>query len=511
MSLIIEHCFPLGRFHATRWKQNPYEDPYGEWPPSPWRLLRALAARWFQYVREAGDNNEQIRDSVLTKLAASLPKFVLPPFSFKGFPIVQYQPTEVTWTDGSSSKPAYKKPKTTKAEDHYRALPCDEPLFWVWDDLDLTLSETTLLDNMLKRMLFFGRAESFSRLRRVSKLPIGIMTNCNISERGTEAMPPVLAPIPGNKLDIKTLLAFTDDKKQLKGRPMPSGTAWFYALLPERPSISMNTASQFNYPRGLNCIQFAVSGRVYPPLSRWIKITERFRGAVIRCLASNISPESGGRYDRLSLEDKNTITLITGKDGQGKPLHGHRHAFFIICPDADGLPSRLIVWRTESFIGHEIDSMLRASERPLTWDNHSTNWKLGLIPLPFETPVPAGLLSESKTWVSATPFVPPANRHRFRKNGRMRSGESIECIALSLLKKQFNCEPTTITALNDAQSQSWLNLHITRERRFIKENNQTPFIRPGFKLRLEFSSPVQGPIIIGDSSHFGLGLFVPGD
>jgi CRISPR-associated protein Csb2 len=55
MAVVIEQRFPLGRFHATRWNQNPFEDPYGEWPPSPWRLLRALAARWFQYARETGD------------------------------------------------------------------------------------------------------------------------------------------------------------------------------------------------------------------------------------------------------------------------------------------------------------------------------------------------------------------------------------------------------------------------------------------------------------------------
>ena len=58
MPLILEQVFPLGRFHATRWNQNPFEDRHGEWPPSPWRLLRALAARWFQYARETGDEDD---------------------------------------------------------------------------------------------------------------------------------------------------------------------------------------------------------------------------------------------------------------------------------------------------------------------------------------------------------------------------------------------------------------------------------------------------------------------
>jgi len=43
MALIIQQQFPLGRFHATRWNQGAFGDAYGEWPPSPWRLLRALA------------------------------------------------------------------------------------------------------------------------------------------------------------------------------------------------------------------------------------------------------------------------------------------------------------------------------------------------------------------------------------------------------------------------------------------------------------------------------------
>ena len=63
MPLVLRQTFPLGRFHATRWNQNPFEDRFGEWPPSPWRLLRALVARWFQYSRETGDEDVALRDA----------------------------------------------------------------------------------------------------------------------------------------------------------------------------------------------------------------------------------------------------------------------------------------------------------------------------------------------------------------------------------------------------------------------------------------------------------------
>jgi CRISPR-associated protein Csb2 len=38
--------FPLGRYHATPWDRSANEGTT-EWPPSPWRLLRALVATWY--------------------------------------------------------------------------------------------------------------------------------------------------------------------------------------------------------------------------------------------------------------------------------------------------------------------------------------------------------------------------------------------------------------------------------------------------------------------------------
>ena len=52
MKLVLRQEFPLGRFHATPWRVNPFDDPHGEWPPSPWRLVRAVTARWYQWARE---------------------------------------------------------------------------------------------------------------------------------------------------------------------------------------------------------------------------------------------------------------------------------------------------------------------------------------------------------------------------------------------------------------------------------------------------------------------------
>lgn len=507
MALIIEHRFPLGRFHATRWKQNPFGDPDEEWPPSPWRLLRALAARWFQYVRETGDADEHKRDELLGKLASFLPEFVLPPSTWRGPAIKQYQPTGVEWTDKSKSAAAYKKPQTTLVEDHYRVVPPDEPIYWLWEQFDLTESQTELLDHLLERALYFGRAESFCRLRRVEHLPDGATANSHLTERGTEAATQVLAPIPGHELNIETLLAATDDKAHLKGRPVPPGTTWYYAELPSRPNMRSPTIHGSHYSEGLSCVQFAVGGRVYPPLRRWVKITDRFRGRVIRVLARKIAPGSEGRYDRLTPEQKGRLALICGKDGQGRPLRGHRHAFFLLWPDEHGLPTRLVVWRTNPFTEEEVGALLRASEHSLSWENSTPEWRVRLVPLPFATPTPSGLLNASRVWQSITPFVPPAERRRFRRNGRERPGESTERILAKLLRDAGLPEPLNISVRDEARESTWVSLHETRARRFSKADSRTPWVRPGFNLRVEFTTPVAGPLILGDSCHFGLGLF----
>ena len=44
----IQLTFPWGRFYATPWGINASRLREPEWPPSPWRLLRALVSAWFR-------------------------------------------------------------------------------------------------------------------------------------------------------------------------------------------------------------------------------------------------------------------------------------------------------------------------------------------------------------------------------------------------------------------------------------------------------------------------------
>ena len=72
--LAIEVRWLAGRFHATPWGRHVNEGAT-EWPPSPWRLLRALVASW---KLVAPDLPEPTVASLLTRLAQDPPHFQLP-------------------------------------------------------------------------------------------------------------------------------------------------------------------------------------------------------------------------------------------------------------------------------------------------------------------------------------------------------------------------------------------------------------------------------------------------
>ncbi|MGH9772341.1 MAG: type I-G CRISPR-associated protein Csb2, partial [Candidatus Acidiferrales bacterium] len=468
MALVIEQQFPLGRFHATRWNQNPFEDPYGEWPPSPWRLLRALAARWFQYARETGDTDEKKRNALLQTLADSSPSYYLPGQSWRGPTLKQYQPTKVDWTDRSAKAPAYKWPIKTLAEDHCRAVPPDEPVLWFWNQVELEPEQLSLLDSLLTRTIYFGRAESFCRMRRPKAPPVSVRPNCTLDTQDDGQKSPVLVPVPAQPLHMKVLLDATDGDF-LSGRRIPPGTAWYYAPVPKRLPIARLRNRSMPLEERLNYLQFAVGGRVYPPANRWIKITERVRGRVLKCLSELVAGVSGAGYNSLTPEQRGQLTLMSGKDGNGKSIEGHRHTFFVLWPDDNGLPTRLIAWRRDDpFTPREIEALLRASAKPVSWEAGAPDWSVRLVPLPLRTPLPKDFGGEARAWISATPFVPPSARHRFRRNGRARPRETPERSVRRLLRAcGISDDPERV--IIESEPPVWVGLHETHQIRQKKK------------------------------------------
>ncbi len=538
MPLILEQSFPLGRFHATRWNQNPFEDRHGEWPPSPWRLLRALAARWFQYSRETGDDDESVRDGLLGRMSATLPVFLLPKTTWRGPELRQYQPTGLDEQYKYRKDPITKKAvldysfkaiSKTLSTDCSRAVSTTDAVFWVWNEVDLDDRLRSLLLALLQRVQYFGRAESFCRIRMVDREPAD-HCRCELSA-SNKTDSPVLIATPGTTLNLESLLAASDDKL-LKGRPIPPGTEWRYARLPQVPASVHPSPRTPSFPRDLNAIQFAVGGRVFPEQAQWVQVIEKFRGCVLKHAARIVSGGACSSYRELTATLREQLKLLSGKDGNGVPLQNHGHAYYFLCPDEFGNPTRLVVYRREAFDANEeqpfeVQAILAASCEPILW-NHDSEWSLQMVPLPFETPGPSCCSSKSDShavWISATPFVPPSRR-RFRKNGRLRPAETATILVKKALIEALHARASKATVLSvqpldhderslatlpdqDPAEFMWVAIHenASERQRRLKERGRR--VRPGFRFRVEFSEPVSGPFLLGHSCHFGLGLFIP--
>ena len=518
MSLYLEQRFLLGRFHATRWNQGAFGDQFGEWPPSPWRLFRALTFRWFQWSRETGSSDFNRFETLLKTLAWKPPEFYIPAFTWLGQPIKQYLPIELAWTDPSAKASAFCKPKTTLNEDHYHAIAPAAKIYWAWPDINKF--DPDLLDALLVRMLYFGRAESWTQIRRVDALPSNKGSHCVLVRERADEMVPVLSAKPEEKLDVSALLATTEDDR-LREHDIPPGTTWLYATRPDPPVVHKTLHPRQKYPSDLRLIQFAVGGQVFPAKERWIIVAERFRGMVLRNRFYQITGKPKVSYSTLSPVQKEEVMLLSGKGAEGKPLLNHPHAYFALIPDKDGLPVRMIVWRKSPFTDDEINAMLTATKHDISWDKNTPQWALRLLPLPFDIPHPPFFDDVgAKVWQSLTPFVPPFARHQFRKNGKERSSEAPESIIIKLLRDGGFPSPEsieTLTAdgrwnlwnskLSGVRKTTWMMIHKSFQIRHAGESERE--VAPGYYLRLTFKNPIKGPIALGESCHFGLGIFFP--
>src|SRR5579875_3554701 len=146
--LSVSIRFLAGRYHGTPWGRHVNEGAV-EWPPSPWRVLRALVAAWKRTL----PGLPQSRVEPILRLLAEPPQFVLPPAS-----------TGHT----RHFMPWFKKgpDDRTMVFDTFVALPREAPVLIDWPTAALDSDQTEALSAILGNLNTFGRAEAwcFARL-----------------------------------------------------------------------------------------------------------------------------------------------------------------------------------------------------------------------------------------------------------------------------------------------------------------------------------------------------------
>ena len=513
MRVVLRQTFPLGRFHANPWRAFPFEDPHGEWPPSPWRLLRAILARSHQLERERGVPCEGWRDSFVRAFCTSTFGWCLPPFSWRGPGLRQYQPATFEWDPPSRTKKVKGQPVNIPGEKTYRptlvrdnfwvigscgADSYSSIVWWLVEGERWSEGDFDRLDACLERMTYFGRAEAITEIRRVEELPEDADMDCVLEQMPSSGSVPVLAPTAGATLE--QVQAVTDDPS-VANSTVPPGARWLHAKRPVRPPVKLpRSTPRMRKPTHL--VQFAIGSRVSPPRKSIVVLTQRFRGRVIRKFLA-------GSWQRASVAQREAARLITGKEADGSPLQEHRHPharFGIVFDQETNKAARLLVWREQPFTDDEQRAILDAAEQELQLSfvkaGAKDPWTVRLVPLDSQFPPPGGFGGQTfRCWRTVTPYVPP--RHVYDRRGRMKPRESPEeQIRLELIRQGYDTTALTVRVNN--KTVEWTRVHEPGRSRDGPTNTE----RRGYHACLRFDKPVHGPVSIGHSSHFGLGLFL---
>lgn len=504
--LTLRLTFPSGRYYAHPWGQNPARITEAEWPPSPWRLLRAIAAAWFQANPGRAPGPELIE--ILELLGQELPTFILPKVAFSR--AIHYQPNCGATSNEDLSLARYKR---VRHENHFAVLGGDVLVRWRLKDIseEALCTVRSVINDLAARISYFGRADSVCELkvddsardnvgcarvvlqdgkpsRRIDSACRDVFCSNPTDFRATDLWERRESPTADGAAP-KHLVQELIDAPQ----PMPDGAAWYSYQMPDgwpeqwvirHPQPRRRTATPSRVIA--HFLEFSLQCRIPIPAKDMVSIAEMFRDAAIRA------------HRRPSF-------ALSGHDRPEGVQGEHLHAFYLPQPDATGdTLSALRVWCVHGFTQEEVNALM--SVGALRWAGGRFPTRPVLLQLQRDLP-PQG---KSCVWQSLSPFVPP--RHWYRKKleeGRVRESESPENQLRSTLAE--NGVQTPIISIKRARvaNSEWsvCKVHLAKQSSI---NNGEADRRVGLFLRAEFVELVAMPFPgFGHSCHFGLGQFKP--
>lgn len=493
MPLAIALSFPAGRFHATAWGRHVNEGT-PEWPPAPWRLLRALVAVWKRTLQDDVFVNEH--------LPTALAKLVTPPL---------YRLPAATLAHTRHYMTQRQRGDTAMVFDGFIAVPPSSEVGVLWPQAELLPSEQEALSRVLNRLNYLGRAEGWCAARLCDNwemlegepcawISAGTGEIHGSTARGTEAIR-LLCPNPStwNAWDYRddaytpdprwNLLAETADF-HAEGWSDPPGSCWVTYLRPAQalapPPPQRRIVVSESRP---HLIRLGLDGVVLPRVTETVYVAELARRRV------------QGIFGKLF--DGASSPVFSGKQDDGAPLAEHRHAFFLpVDDDSDGRLDHLMLYAAEGLDPREMRALdvWRRARGPgsillnVVWlgaDDPSTRW-----------------MGPARLWRSVTPFI--ATRH-YKERGTRRDTFPRERLAEMNLREELVRralpEPARVTPLPalplpGSRSLNWRDF---RQQRVFGDGRRGNEFGKGFEI--EFAEPVQGPIAVGYACHFGLGLF----
>lgn len=463
MSTSLELSFPWGQYHATPWGRH-VNEAATEWPPSPWRLLRALHATWKARAPWLSDSVVQ---DLLSRLAEP-PSFQLP--EFVAAHTRHYMP------DGGHGHDL--------ALDGFAVFERGGAIVVTWP-VELAPEPRAALERLATLLPYLGRAESICDARLLVEGERG--RDGLRSEPVTAAGPDLLEAslprvlVPTAPLDIAALSADPGDVRRAL-RLNPPGTRWqvYTPADPASPAHHHHQARIYHPPTAL---RWTIDAPALPGLAATAAVTDVLRRA---CLG-----RFGKRFDGAS------SPLLAGKDLAGSPLSGHRHAHYLALDlDGDRLLDHLTLWVPAGLDQRALEAITSLDR--LVGHTQARDFRpvrLGLEAIGDISEVAPELVGPASEWRSATPFATSRHPRRGIPWHRHMAAQVVE-----ELEWRDHAVPTEVHPI----AGDWLSF-----RRHRPSAGRLADAQLAMGFELTFPEPVTGPICLGALSHFGLGLFLP--
>ncbi len=258
-------------------------------------------------------------------------------------------------------------------------------------------------------------------------------------------------------------------------------------------------------------VRFLLDGPVLPLVTDTLAVAEAFRTALMGQFQRSCHRQKYG-HARKPYQERFWSEVLSGKDADGQSLQQHRHAFYL--PTAEGSDPRWITHVTVAAGGGFGPSEVAACNalRRLETEDESPELRVQLVGLGNRQDFHARLLDEACVWVSATPFVVtrfPKKRgtKRDRPEDYASPGAFVRHVLRQELQRRSDLPP--LASIVEEEFLGVPGLRAMQFRRSRKKQGDDGGRRPTGVFRLTFTAPVAGPLCLGHSSHFGLGLFLP--
>ena len=464
MPVVLQVEFPWGKYHATEWGRNVNEGQ-PEWPPSPWRVLRALFATWKTRCAHLGVEDVE---AALSQLAKP-PTFHLP--DMRPAHLRHYMPQIAHRSFGPD------KGKTTLAFDPFAVVDPGKPVSIEWD-VELPTRAFAALKEIAASVSYLGRSESICRAELLSQVEHPAPELWQPAHSTDRVDSEVLCP--QQPLELSSLIQSPDTVRK-KRRIIPPGSHFVPYAKTVKPQSS--AAATTGWPPTYAAVRLAVHPRPRPTIANAVAV-----GDLLRRAAMN---KHGTPSETLS-----------GKSPSGDyTLDGHQHAHYVSLPqdrrrDAHAPVDALVVWAPRRLNGDEFVALSQVKWlRVGRAASGVPDFAVALSAFGEIEEIAPEIVGPASVWRSRTPFCPSRHASKTPWDDHLKSE-----IERELCEYRKHPEPVSVKVLEDAR----------RYRRYRLPPKETmESNRRSSMVEIRFGHAVEGPIILGSLCHFGLGLFLP--